>query len=117
MMQYRIITATVGRLIFNEPIPQDLGFVDRSDPAHLFDLEVSFLVGKKKLGVIIDKCIRRHGFTIATEMLDRVKALGYKTATQEAASDPNANLDTIIQKANDTIQEAIELYNLSNPAQ
>ena len=84
VMQYRIITATVGRLIFNEPIPQDLGFVDRSDPAHLFDLEVSFLVGKKKLGVIIDKCIRRHGFTIATEMLDRVKALGYKYSTKGA---------------------------------
>ncbi len=86
VMQYRIITATVGRLIFNEPIPQDLGFVDRSDPAHLFDLEVSFLVGKKKLGVIIDKCIRRHGFTIATEMLDRVKALGYKYSTKGAIS-------------------------------
>ena len=85
-MEYRLITATVGRLIYNEPIPQDLGFVDRSDPAHAFDLEVDFLVGKKQLGKIIDKCIRRHGFTIATEMLDRIKALGYKYSTKGAIS-------------------------------
>ena len=83
-MQYKLIDATVGRLIFNEPIPQDLGFVDRSKPENAFELEVSFLVGKKKLGVIIDKCIRKHGFTIATEMLDRVKALGYKYSTKGA---------------------------------
>ena len=85
-MRYRIIDATVGRLIYNEPIPQDLGFVDRSVPGHEFDLEVSFLVGKKQLGKIIDKCIRRHGFTIATEMLDRIKALGYKYSTKGAIS-------------------------------
>ncbi len=86
VMQYRIITATVGRLKYNEPIPQDLGFVDRNDPDHAFDLEVDFLVGKKQLGKIIDKCIRRHGFTIATEMLDRIKALGYKFSTKGAIS-------------------------------
>ena len=83
-MRYQIIHATVGRLIFNEPIPQDLGFVDRSKPENAFELEISFLVGKKKLGIIIDKCIRKHGFTIATEMLDRVKALGYKYSTKGA---------------------------------
>ena len=85
-MEYRIIDATVGRLIYNEPIPQDLGFVDRSVPGHEFDLEVSFLVGKKQLGKIIDKCIRKHGFTIATEMLDRIKSLGYKYSTKGAIS-------------------------------
>ena len=85
-MQYRIIDATVGRLIYNEPIPQDLGFVDRNDPAHAFDLEVDFLVGKKQLGKIIDKCIRKHGFTTSTEMLDKIKALGYKYATKGAIS-------------------------------
>ena len=85
-MEYRIINATVGRLIYNEPIPQDLGFVDRSVPGHEFDLEVSFLVGKKQLGKIIDKCIRRHGFTVATEMLDKIKALGYKYSTKGAIS-------------------------------
>ena len=86
VMEYRIIDATVGRLIYNEPIPQDLGFVDRSVPGHEFDLEISFLVGKKQLGKIIDKCIRKHGFTIATEMLDRIKALGYKYSTKGAIS-------------------------------
>ena len=85
-MQYRIINATVGRLIYNEPIPQDLGFVDRSVPGQEFDLEVDFLVDKKQLGKIIDKCIRVHGFTIATEMLDRIKALGYKFSTKGAIS-------------------------------
>ena len=85
-MHYQMINATVGRLIYNEPIPQDLGFVDRSDPAHAFDLEIDFLVGKKQLGKIIDKCIRVHGFTIATEMLDRIKALGYKYSTKGAIS-------------------------------
>jgi len=85
-MQYKLINATVGRLKYNEPIPQDLGFVDRSDPEHAFDLEVDFLVGKKQLGKIIDKCIRKHGFTIATEMLDKIKALGYKYSTKGAIS-------------------------------
>ena len=85
-MQYRIINATVGRLIYNEPIPQDLGFIDRSIPGNEFDLEVSFLVRKKELGQIIDKCIRKHGFTIATEMLDHIKALGYKYSTKGAIS-------------------------------
>ena len=85
-VQYRIIDATVGRLIYNEPIPQDLGFVDRTDPAKAFDLEVDFLVGKKQLGKIIDKCIRKHGFTTSTEMLDKIKALGYKYATKGAIS-------------------------------
>ena len=82
----KIINATVGRLIYNEPIPQDLGFVDRTDPEHAFDLEVDFLVGKKQLGKIIDKCIQVHGFTVATEMLDRIKALGYKYSTKGAIS-------------------------------
>ena len=84
--QPRIINATVGRLIYNEPIPQELGVVDRSDDSKAFDLEVDFLVGKKQLGKIIDKCIRKHGFTVATEMLDRIKSLGYKFSTKGAIS-------------------------------
>ena len=85
-MEYRIINATVGRLIYNEPIPQDLGFVDRTRPGHEFDLEIDFLVGKKQLGKIIDKCIQTHGFTVSTEMLDKIKALGYKYSTKGAIS-------------------------------
>ena len=79
---HRTIETTVGRIIFNEPIPQDLGFVDRSDPEQAFDLEVQFKVGKKQLGEIIDRCIQKHGFTIATEMLDKVKAQGYRYSTK-----------------------------------
>ena len=79
-----IIDATVGRLIFNNAIPQNLGYVDRNDPEKCFDLEVGFQVGKKQLSTIIDKCIRKNGFTISTEMLDRVKALGYKHSTLAA---------------------------------
>ena len=78
---HRTIETTVGRIIYNEPIPQDLGYVDRTDPEHMFDLEVSFKVGKKQLGKIIDRCIEKHGFTVATEVLDNVKALGYKYST------------------------------------
>ena len=80
-MLSKLVTTTVGRIIFNEPIPQDLGYVDRNDPEKMFDLEISFKVGKKQLGKIIDRCIEKHGFTIATEVLDNVKALGYKFST------------------------------------
>ena len=80
----RVIDTTVGRIIYNEPIPQDLGYVDRTDPEHMFDFEVSFQVGKKQLGDIIDRCIRAHGFTISAEVLDSIKALGYKYSTKGA---------------------------------
>jgi DNA-directed RNA polymerase subunit beta' len=80
----KIIVTTVGRIIFNEPIPQDLGYVDRSNPDHAFDHEISFQVGKKQLGDIIDRCIQKYGFTIAAEVLDSIKALGYKYSTKGA---------------------------------
>ena len=80
-MHRGMIDATVGRLIFNEPIPQDLGFFDRTG-GDLLSLEIQEKVGKKLLGKIIDRCIRVHGFTISTEMLDKVKALGYKYSTK-----------------------------------
>ncbi len=81
---YKIIEATPGRLIFNEAIPQDLGFVDRSDSSKRFDLEINFLVGKKELGKIIDKCIKAHGTTETAILLDRIKALGFKYSTRGA---------------------------------
>ncbi|MGM9520995.1 MAG: DNA-directed RNA polymerase subunit beta' [Oscillospiraceae bacterium] len=81
VMKTGIIDTTVGRIIFNNPIPQDLGFVDRSDPAHELDMEIGFKVGKKELGKIIDRCIEKHGFEISVEMLDNVKAQGYKYST------------------------------------
>ncbi len=76
-----LVDTTVGRIIFNEPIPQDLGFVDRSDPANAFKQEISFRVDKKLLGKIVQRCIDKHGFTIATEVLDKIKALSYKYST------------------------------------
>ena len=80
----RVIDTTVGRIIFNEPIPQDLGYVDRSDPEHAFDHEIGFQVGKKQLGDIIDRCIKKYGFTISAEVLDSIKAMGYKYSTKGA---------------------------------
>ena len=80
----RVIETTVGRLLFNEPIPQDLGLVDRSDPEHKFDLEIDFLVRKKELGKIIDRCIARHGTTKTSEVLDQIKNLGFKYSTRGA---------------------------------
>ena len=68
--QSKIVDATPGRLIFNAPIPQDLGFVDRSNPENEFDIEVMFTCGKKELEKIIDRCIRVHGFGKTAEVLD-----------------------------------------------
>ena len=76
-----VIITTIGRIIFNNPVPQDLGFVDRTDPAHEFDLEVSFVVKKKQLGQIVERCINVHGVSIASHVLDSIKALGYKYST------------------------------------
>ncbi|MCI9272446.1 MAG: DNA-directed RNA polymerase subunit beta' [Clostridiales bacterium] len=80
----KIIDTTVGRIIFNQPVPQNLGFVDRSDPENLFKLEVEFLVGKKQLGKIIDKCIKVHGTAKTSEVLDNIKAQGFKYSTKGA---------------------------------
>ena len=80
----KVIESTVGRIIFNEKIPQDLGYVDRTDPEHAFDYEISFQVGKKQLGDIIDRCIKKHDFTISAEVLDGIKAMGYKYSTKGA---------------------------------
>ena len=80
----KIIDATVGRLIFNEVIPQDLGYVDRTNSDKQFDLEIDFLVKKKQLKDLIDKCIHKHGTTATSEVLDKIKALGYKYSTKAA---------------------------------
>ena len=79
----RVVDATVGRLIFNARIPQDLGFVERNDE-NLLDLEIMFTCGKKELGKIIDRCIRVHDFNKTAEVLDSIKAMGYKYSTKGA---------------------------------
>ena len=78
------VLTTIGLIIFNNPVPQDLGFVDRSDPEHEFDPEIKFVVTKKTLGKIIDRSIRVHGITRTSEVLDAIKAQGYKYSTQAA---------------------------------
>ena len=81
-MVTKLVPTTLGRVIFNNPIPQDLGFVDRTNPENAFALEVDFLVKKGGLGKIIDKCIKVHGVTVAAEMLDKIKAQGLKFSTR-----------------------------------
>ncbi len=103
---HRLIRTTVGRIIFNEPIPQDLGYVDRSDPEHAFDHEIGFQVGKKQLGDIIDRCIQKYGFTISAEVLDNIKALGFKYSTQGAITISIA--DMTVPDAKKTLIEATE---------
>ncbi len=80
----KIIDATVGKLIFNDPIPQDLGFVDRTNSENQFDLEINFNVGKKQLGQIIERCIKAHGTAKTAEVLDKIKAQGLKYSTKSA---------------------------------
>ena len=81
-----IIDATLGRLIFNKPIPQDLGFVDRSDPSKLLDLEIMFTTAKKQLGQIVDRTIKKHGPMVTAEVLDAIKENGYKYSTKASIS-------------------------------
>ena len=79
--RHKLVRTTVGRLIFNEGIPQDLGFVDRNNPETCFEPEINFVCGKKQLGKIIDNCILHHGFTQSAEVLDIIKARGYHYST------------------------------------
>ena len=113
----KIIDATVGRLIFNENIPQNLGYVDRTNSDKQFDLEVAFLVGKKQLSDIIERCIKIHGTTTTSEVLDRIKALGYKYSTRAAltvavcdATIPPQKKE-ILARADDEVAEITQEYN------
>ena len=111
-----LIDTTVGRMIFNRPIPQDLGFVDRSIPENRFKLEIDFFVGKKQLGKIIDKCIKIHGTAETADVLDAVKAQGYKYSTKSAitvavcdATIPKEKKE-LIAKAEKKIDQITELF-------
>ena len=110
------IRATLGRLIFNRHIPQDLGYVDRSIPGNEFKLEIdadTFVsaknplggVGSKQLGDIIDRCIRNHGFPTAAVVLDEIKAMGYKYSTRASISISVADI-TVPQAKYDIIAKA-----------
>jgi len=80
--RYKTIKTTTGRLIFNEAIPQDLGYVDRTKEENLFDLELNTLVDKGKLGDIVDRCYRLHGATVTGEVLDKIKKTSFEYATR-----------------------------------
>jgi len=114
----KLVDTTVGRIIFNRPIPQDLGYVDRSNPDTMFDYEISFLAGKKQLGAIIDKCIKVHGTAKTAEVLDEVKAQGYKYSTRSAitvavcdATIPPAKKQ-LIAEAEQQIDEITDEFNM-----
>ncbi len=111
-----IIDATVGRLIFNEKIPQDLGFVDRSIPENKLALEVAFRVDKKKLGQIIDKSIKIHGITETATLLDDVKAMGFKYSTRGAITVGVADIEipeekkALLKEAEEEIEKVTKKY-------
>ena len=111
-----IIKTTIGKIIFNESIPQDLGFVDRTNPENTFKLEVDFLVTKKTLGKIVDKCYAKHGPADTSIMLDKIKATGYHYSTIGAitvsSSDmivPQAKYD-LLKDADDTVEKIEKMY-------
>ncbi len=77
-----LLDCTLGKVIFNAPVPQDLGFVDRTNPENMFKLEINELVNKKVLGRIIERCIRVHGTAKSSAVLDNIKAQGYRYSTR-----------------------------------
>ena len=111
-----VIDATLGRLIFNNIIPQDLGFVDRSDPAKALDLEIMFTAGKKQLGQIVDRCIKYHGASVTATVLDNIKSLGYKYSTRASISISYADVTippekyTLISEAEKKVAEIQEHF-------
>ena len=116
VMKTGLVDTTVGRIIFNRPIPQDLGFVDRTNPENDLKFEIDFLVGKKQLGKIFDKCIRIHGTQRTSEVLDAVKAQGYKYSTKSAitvavcdAEIPPTKKD-IIARAEKQVDQVTKMY-------
>ena len=95
----RIVSTTPGRIIFNEHIPQDLGYVDRTDPDHQLDYEIGFKVGKKQLGQIIDRCLKIHGTATTAQVLDKIKAMGYKYSTKSGITVAVCDAEIPPQKA------------------
>ena len=108
--------STLGRFIFNEIIPQDLGFVDRSKEENEFALEIDFHVAKKHLKQILEKVINIHGATTTAEVLDDIKAMGYKFSTQAAMTVSISDMTVppqkpeMIQAAQDTVDRITKQY-------
>ena len=95
----RIVPTTVGRIIYNEHIPQDLGFVDRNDPDHQLDYEIGFKVRKSELGQIIDRCLKIHGTATTAQVLDKIKAMGYRYSTRSGITVAVSDAEIPPQKA------------------
>ncbi|MCI2046095.1 MAG: DNA-directed RNA polymerase subunit beta' [Faecalibacterium sp.] len=112
-----LVDTTVGRIIFNNPIPQDLGYIDRTDPAHELDYEVSFRVTKKNLPDIIYRCLTCHGSRACAKMLDVIKAQGYKYSTLSAISVAVSDAlippqkAELIQEADNRVSKVVDLFN------
>ena len=110
------VPTTLGRLIFNEIIPQDLGFVDRTNPEEALKLEVDFHVGKKQIKQILEKVINIHGATTTAEVLDDVKAMGYKFSTQAAMTVSISDMTVppqkpqMIEDAQNTVDQITKQY-------
>ena len=114
----KIINATLGRLIFNAPIPQDLGFIERNGENDMFELEIQKVVKKKELGQIIDRCIKKHGAAICANMLDDIKEMGYHYSTRASFSISvydmtiPAEKKPIIAKAQKKVDQINQFYHL-----
>ncbi len=112
----KAVDATVGRIIFNENIPQNLGFVDRKNPETACDLEINEIVKKKQLGKIIDRCIRVHGTSKAAEMLDLIKETGYKYSTKGAITvsvsdiEISENKQALLDEAQKQIDDIVKKF-------
>ncbi len=112
----KLVETTAGRIIFNNNIPQDLGFVDREDPEKTFDFEIDFIVEKKQLGKIIDRCIRVHGTSTTADMLDKIKETGYKHSTLAAITVAVSDIEVpetkreMLAEAEAEIEKITELY-------
>ncbi|MBE5944191.1 MAG: DNA-directed RNA polymerase subunit beta' [Lachnospiraceae bacterium] len=111
-----VVESTLGRLIFNEIIPQDLGFVDRTIRENLLKPEVNFHVGKKQLKQILDKCINTHGATKTAEVLDDIKSMGYKFSTRGAITVSVSDMTVpaakkgILENAQKTVDDITKLF-------
>ncbi len=114
----KLVTTTVGRIIFNNNIPQDIGFVDRSDPEHALDYEIDFIVKNDQLKKIIDRCIREHGTSKTAEVLDKIKETGYKYSTIGALTVSVSDIvvpskkKEILANAEKKVEEIMDTYNM-----
>ncbi len=111
-----MIESTLGRFLFNEIIPQDLGFVDRSNPENELKLEVDFHVGKKQLKQVLEKVINVHGATKTAEVLDDIKSIGYKYSTRAAMTVSISDMTVppqkpeMIEEAQNTVDKIMRQY-------